>query len=103
MARNSGMFFINSVNGQQMKKVPAVFRKNLYEELVRPSSAYEFSTVRYHLLRRCSDMLEKAAEYRYPGMHGKAVGTETEPISLWQAETFAEMQEEMIRRNRAAS
>lgn len=77
------------------EKGACLFQEELYEKLVSHHLCMS-SDIRYHycVMR---DMLEKAAEYRYPGMLEKPWeqgGTDF----FMQAETFAEMKEEMIRR-----
>lgn len=77
------------------EKGACLFQKTLYEKLVSHHLCMN-SDIRYHycVMR---DMLEKAAEYRYPGTMEKPWkqgGTDF----FMQAETFAEMKEEMIRR-----
>lgn len=80
---------------EKEKKEACRFQKNLYEELVR-RHMHMSSTVRY-IYCQMQEMLEKAAEYFYPGNMEKPWeqnGTDF----FWQAETFAEMRDEMIRR-----
>ena len=80
---------------EKEKKEACRFQKNLYEELVQ-RHMHMSSTVRY-IYCQMQEMLEKAAEYFYPGNMEKPWeqnGTDF----FWQAETFAEMRDEMIRR-----
>lgn len=80
---------------EKEKKEACRFQKNLYEELVR-RHMHMSSTVRY-IYCQMQEMLEKAAEYFYLGNMEKPWeqnGTDF----FWQAETFAEMRDEMIRR-----
>ncbi len=80
---------------EKEKKEACRFQKNLYEELVR-RHMHMSSTVRY-IYCQMQEMLEKAAENFYPGNMEKPWeqnGTDF----FWQAETFAEMRDEMIRR-----
>ena len=79
---------------EKEKKEACRFQKNLYEELVQ-RHMHMSSTVRY-IYCQMQEMLEKAAEYFYPGNMEKPWeqnGTDF----FWQAETFAEMRDEMIR------
>lgn len=77
------------------EKGACLFQEELYEKLVSHHLCMS-SDIRYHycVMR---DMLEKAAEYRYPGMLEKPWEQRGTDFFM-QAETFAEMKEEMIRR-----
>lgn len=86
--------FYKLVAAKEEKKA-CEFQTKLYEELVSHHMRMNCD-IRYHycVMR---DMLEKAAEYLYPGAMEKPweqSGTDF----FMQAETFAEMKDEMIRR-----